>query len=83
MPATGVDGLHVALTEPLALIVLDINLPDISGWQMLEKLRRTKDLPVLILSARGSVDERIRGLEAGGRRCLRPTLKNSSACPAW
>ena len=62
---TGLDGLHVALTEPIDLIVLDINLPDVSGWHMLEKLRQTKDLPVLILSARSSVDERIRGLEAG------------------
>lgn len=61
----GLDGLHVALTEDVDLIVLDINLPGLSGWRVLEDLRRGRDVPVLVLTARGSIDERVKGLEAG------------------
>ena len=61
----GPDGLHLAVTEHFDLVVLDINLPALNGWDVLRELRRTRHIPVLILTARGSVDERVQGLEAG------------------
>ncbi len=61
----GPDGLHLAVTEHFDLVVLDINLPDLTGWDVLRELRRSRHIPVLILTARGSVDERVQGLEAG------------------
>ena len=62
----GADGLHRALTDDYDLIVLDVMLPGLSGWEVLEGIRaKGRTLPVLFLSARDHVDDRVRGLEAG------------------
>jgi two-component system, OmpR family, copper resistance phosphate regulon response regulator CusR len=62
----GRDGLHLALTENYALVVLDVMLPGIDGWQVLREMRRAgKQLPVLFLTARDHVDDRVKGLELG------------------
>lgn len=62
----GVDGLHLALSEEYDLVVLDVMLPGLDGWHVLQSLRRAgKQLPVLFLTARDRVDERVRGLELG------------------
>jgi len=62
----GADGLHLALTENYALLVLDIMLPDLDGWNLLQTLRNAqKDTPVLFLSARDQAADRVRGLELG------------------
>ena len=62
----GVDGLHLALSAQYDLIVLDVMLPGIDGWQVIRELRREKVTPVLFLSARGKVQDRVAGLELGG-----------------
>lgn len=62
----GLDGLHLALTESHDLTILDVMLPGIDGWQVLEGIRRSgKEMPVLFLTARDSVDDRVKGLELG------------------
>ncbi len=62
----GDDGLHQALTEAYDLAVLDVMLPGRDGWSVLAGIRRAgKDMPVLFLSARDHVDDRVRGLELG------------------
>ena len=62
----GLDGLHLALSEDYDLAVLDVMLPGIDGWQVLQGIRRAnRGLPVLFLSARGEIDDRVRGLELG------------------
>ncbi|MFI9654975.1 heavy metal response regulator transcription factor [Guyparkeria sp. GHLCS8-2] len=62
----GVEGLHQALTGDHDLIVLDVMLPGMDGWQILETLRRGgRDMPVLFLTARDQVEDRVRGLELG------------------
>ena len=62
----GVDGLHLALTADYDLIVLDVMLPGMDGLQVIRELRRKKETPVLFLSARGKVEDRVAGLELGG-----------------
>jgi two-component system OmpR family response regulator len=65
--ATGPDGCAMALGERYDVITLDRLLPGMDGLSLLERLRSSGiDTPVLVLSALSSVDERIRGLRAGG-----------------
>ncbi len=62
----GTDGLHHGLTEAYDLAILDIMLPGMDGWTILQRLRQAgKDLPVLFLTARDHVDDRVKGLELG------------------
>ncbi|MBD2222721.1 heavy metal response regulator transcription factor [Calothrix sp. FACHB-1219] len=62
----GVDGLHEATEGDYDLVLLDVNLPGIDGWSVLRSLRRKKpQLPVLYLTARDSVEDRVKGLELG------------------
>lgn len=62
---TGPDGLHQALNEKYDLIILDVMLPALDGWQLLQQLRQTKDTLVLFLTARDDVEDRVKGLELG------------------
>jgi two-component system copper resistance phosphate regulon response regulator CusR len=63
---TGTDGLHLALTGDYDLLILDVMLPGLNGWQLLETLRRSGNaLPVLFLTARDQVEDRVKGLELG------------------
>ena len=61
----GVDGLHLASELDYDLIVLDGMLPGIDGLAVLAALRQTKQTPVLMLTARGQVEDRVRGLQEG------------------
>ena len=62
----GVDGLHLALTGDYDLAVLDVMLPRLDGWQVLRAIRQKgKQLPVLFLTARDQVEDRVKGLEFG------------------
>jgi len=62
----GVDGLHLALTGDYDLAVLDVMLPRLDGWQVLREIRHQgKHLPVLFLTARDQVEDRVKGLEFG------------------
>lgn len=62
----GIDGLHQALTENYDLAILDVGLPGQDGWQILQAVRKAgKDMPVLFLTARDHVDDRVKGLELG------------------
>jgi len=62
---TGTDGLHMALEHEYELVVLDVMLPGIDGWQIMTALRAKRDLPVIFLTARDHLNDRIRGLELG------------------
>ena len=64
---TGLDGHHLAKTESYDLIILDVMLPDIDGWKIVTSLRERNDsTPVLFLTARDSVEDKVKGLELGG-----------------
>jgi two-component system OmpR family response regulator len=65
--ADGEDGLHLALHEPYDVAIIDLMLPKLDGLTLIEELRQKKiNTPVMILSARRSVDDRVKGLQRGG-----------------
>ncbi len=65
--AFSVDEAFTVLTDRrYDLIILDINLPDGTGFEVCEELRRVSSVPVIFASARTSVDDRINGFEKGG-----------------
>lgn len=62
----GLDGHHLAMTEDYNLLILDVMLPDIDGWVILKSLREAdRNVPVLFLTARDNIDDRVKGLELG------------------
>jgi len=66
MAADGEDGLFQAREYPLDLAIIDLGLPKVNGIQVVQTLRREgRTLPILILTARGSWQDKVLGLEAG------------------
>ena len=64
--ADGEDGLHLALTEPYDACIVDIMLPKRDGLSLIAEIRRKRiDTPVIILSAKRSVEDRVKGLQTG------------------
>jgi two-component system copper resistance phosphate regulon response regulator CusR len=61
----GVDAVHHAQSSAYELIILDIGLPDMDGWTALREIRKDQQAPVLFLTARDRVEDRVRGLELG------------------
>ena len=61
----GTDGAHLALTGAYDLVLLDVMLPGQDGWHVIGQLRAKKDTPVLFLTARDDVEDRVKGLELG------------------
>lgn len=63
--ATGREGLRSFHEARPELVILDVGLPDLDGWQVLERIRDMSDAPVLVLTARSSERDKVRGLNAG------------------
>ena len=62
----GVDGKHLIEEETFDLVILDVMLPGLDGWQLVQVVRqRSAHTPVLFLTARDAVEDRVRGLETG------------------
>jgi DNA-binding response OmpR family regulator len=61
----GRSGLRALHAAPPDLVLLDVSMPDLDGWQTLERIRDLSDVPVIMLTARGDELERVRGLQAG------------------
>jgi DNA-binding response OmpR family regulator len=61
----GRTGLRVLYSTPPDLVVLDVTMPDLDGWATLERIREVTDVPVLMLTARDTEVERVRGLTGG------------------
>ena len=62
---TGEDGMQALRSGEFDLLILDIMLPGMSGLDVLKEIRRTSDIPVIMLTARGEDIDRILGLEFG------------------
>jgi len=62
---TGREGLAEAAQGQYDAVILDLSLPDIDGLEVCRALRALSDIPILMLTARGSLPERVEGLDAG------------------
>jgi two-component system copper resistance phosphate regulon response regulator CusR len=66
LASDGVDGLHLGETGDYDLAILDVMLPKLDGWQVLAGVRRAGcDMPILFLTARDQVEDRVKGFELG------------------
>src|SRR2546429_772500 len=63
--ADGEEGLYKAEGTEYDAIILDLMLPKLDGWELLRRLRRSRKTPVLMLTARDAIRDRVRGLDAG------------------
>lgn len=63
--SSGPEALQVWREQQPALIVLDVMMPGMDGFEVLREIRRTSRIPVLMLTARGEAEDRIEGLETG------------------
>ncbi|OGW39986.1 MAG: DNA-binding response regulator [Nitrospirae bacterium GWD2_57_9] len=63
--ATGKDGLALALKEPPLLVILDLMLPDVTGEELYQDLKNQGDFPVIMVTAKSSVEERVAGFALG------------------
>lgn len=63
--ADGREGLRALFASPPDLVLLDVNMPNLDGWQVLERIRDLTDVPVIMLTARAAELEKVRGLRAG------------------
>jgi len=61
----GAKGIKMVETESPNIIILDINLPDMTGFEVLERIRRFSDVAIIILTVRGDQIDELRGLEMG------------------
>ena len=76
---SGRDGLWYAQNHPYDVVILDVMLPGIDGFEVLRQLRRRTAVPVIILTARVAQEDRIQGLEGGAddylvKPCAPPEL---------
>lgn len=62
---TGIEGLKKAYSFKPDVVVLDVMMPDMDGWQTCQRFREMTDVPIIMLTALGSQDEVIKGLNLG------------------
>ncbi len=65
LASNGIDGRHLAWEAHYDLIILDVNLPGADGWSVLQDIRRRGDTPVLMLTASGFLNDKVRGFDLG------------------
>ena len=77
----GINGLEMACGKDVALVILDLMIPGISGHEVCKRLRQNSTVPIMMLTARGSEDDRVTGLELGrGRLCREALSPARSSC---
>lgn len=63
--ATGLEGLHLIRQQDYDLVILDVNLPELDGWEVLRQIRQQGNTRVMMLTARGRLEDKVRGLDLG------------------
>jgi DNA-binding response OmpR family regulator len=74
--ADGVEGIQVFEKQRPDLVILDIGLPQLDGWSVLERIRHVSDAPVMVLTARGLESDKVRGLLGGADDYLTKPFSN-------
>jgi two-component system KDP operon response regulator KdpE len=62
---TGTDGIDAARSSSLDVVILDLLMPEMDGWEVCQRIREFSDVPILILSALGAPGSVARALDAG------------------
>lgn len=62
----GNEGIERLKKEPFDLVILDVGLPDINGFEVCKRIREMSNIPIIFLTARGEEIDRVVGLEIGG-----------------
>ena len=75
--ADGVAGLRAVHSERPELIVLDLGLPQMDGWEVLRRIRDLSDVPVMLLTAAGRDEDKVRGLRAGADDYMTKPFSNN------
>ncbi len=63
--ASGADGLHLSRQHTYELVILDVNLTLMDGWDVLQRIRQTSNTRIMMLTAQGRLADKIKGLELG------------------
>jgi len=63
--ATGSEALSLAATQPLALVILDLNLPDLDGVEICKRIREWSRIPIIILTVEGADERKVAALDEG------------------
>ncbi len=63
--SNGVDALHLFTHNSYDLVILDVNLPGIDGWGVLDTIRKTSGVRIMMLTGRGRLSDKIKGLDNG------------------
>ena len=61
----GADGLHLTRQHAYDLVILDVNLPELDGWGVLQRIRQNSNTRIMMLTAQGRLVDRIKGLDLG------------------
>lgn len=75
--ADGREGLRFFHNEQPDAVLLDVGLPTLDGWEVLARIRGASDVPVLLLTARGQLSEKVRGLQDGADDYLTKPFANA------
>jgi DNA-binding response OmpR family regulator len=75
--AEGREGLRVFHTKRPDIVVLDVGLPEMDGWTVLERIRELSEVPVLMLTAHGGEADKVRGLRSGADDYLTKPFGNA------
>jgi two-component system KDP operon response regulator KdpE len=62
---SGREALSILFRQPVDLVLLDVMMPDLDGFEVLKLIREVSAVPVIMLTAKGEEDDRVRGLELG------------------
>lgn len=62
---TGMEALEKLQESPIDLVILDVMLPEMDGWEVCRQIRKTSDLPILMLTAKGESEEKVMGFSLG------------------
>ena len=73
--ADGREGIRAFFDHRPDLVVLDIGLPELDGWQVLARIRELSEAPVLVLTAAGEKPQKLRGLDERRRRLRDQALR--------
>jgi len=66
----GLQGIDMVKSRPFDIIILDLNLPEIDGLEVLERIRSFSDIPIVILTVREKIEDKLKSLSLGANEYI-------------